>query len=88
MIEYIGSGDFTPKDKALRALKNNVPMLIAYIVAFLLAVIILSVSENGREILKKYLFNDNGLVMGYLVVSLALLWSLVYSQSLSCWALE
>ena len=68
MIEYLGSGDFTPKDKALRALKNNIPVIVAYIVAFILAVVILSVTENGREILKKYTFKIDILVMACLVV--------------------
>lgn len=37
----------------MRSLRNNVPMLIIYFVAFIVLVIVLATTENGRNALAK-----------------------------------
>ena len=51
MQEYIGAGDFTARERLMRALRNNVPFLILYFLAFILIVIVLAVTESGRKAL-------------------------------------
>lgn len=53
LMEYLASGDFTTKEKIMRSIKNNVPMLVVYLVLFIVVVIILSVTASGREALRK-----------------------------------
>jgi len=54
LIEYLSAADFSTKERVVRSLKNNVPMLVVYLVLFLIVVIILAVTESGRDALKKY----------------------------------
>lgn len=53
LIEYLAAGDFTFKERMMRSIRNNVPMLIVYLVLFVIVVVILSVTESGREALRK-----------------------------------
>jgi hypothetical protein len=53
LMEYLASGDFTTKEKLMRSVKNNIPMLLVYFVLFIIVVIILAVTESGREALAK-----------------------------------
>jgi len=53
LMEYLASGDFTTREKIMRSIKNNVPMLVVYLVLFIVVVIILSVTASGREALRK-----------------------------------
>lgn len=51
--EYLAAGDFTKRERAMRSIRNNVPFLIVYFVAFLVIVIWLAATEAGREALDK-----------------------------------
>lgn len=51
LMEYLAAGDFTFRERFMRALRNNIPLLICYFVAFVVVVIILAVTEKGREAL-------------------------------------
>lgn len=51
--EYLAAGDFTTTEKVMRSLRNNVPLLIIYFVAFILLVIVLATTESGRTALAK-----------------------------------
>ncbi len=53
LIEYLGAADFTVKERLLRSIRNNVPMLVIYMVVFVLVILILAVTESGREALEK-----------------------------------
>lgn len=53
LMEYLSAADFTVKERLIRSLRNNVPMLLVYVVLFLIVVIILAVTESGREALRK-----------------------------------
>jgi hypothetical protein len=53
MQEYIGAGDFTARERFMRALRNNVPFLILYFIAFIVIVIVLAVTESGRKALQR-----------------------------------
>lgn len=53
LMEYLSAADFTVKERFIRSLRNNVPMLLVYVVLFLIVVIILAVTESGREALRK-----------------------------------
>ena len=48
LMEYLSAADFTVKERLIRSLRNNVPMLLVYVVLFLIVVIILAVTESGR----------------------------------------
>ena len=50
-MEYLAAGDFTFRERIMRALRNNIPLLIVYFVAFIVVIIILAVTEKGREAL-------------------------------------
>jgi uncharacterized membrane protein len=52
-MEYLAAGDFTFRERFMRALRNNIPLLICYFVAFVVVVIILAVTEKGREALQQ-----------------------------------
>lgn len=51
LMEYLAAGDFTFGEKFMRAIRNNIPLLIVYFVAFIIVIIILAVTEAGREAL-------------------------------------
>ncbi len=53
LMEYLASGDFTRRERFMRALKNNIPILVVYLVLFVVVVIVLAVTESGREALRK-----------------------------------
>lgn len=50
-MEYLAAGDFTPRERFLRSLRNNIPILIIYFVAFICVIIVLAVTETGRTAL-------------------------------------
>jgi hypothetical protein len=53
LMQYLEAGDFTMTEKLMRALKNVVPYLIIYFLAFIAIVIILAVTESGRKALEQ-----------------------------------
>lgn len=79
LMEYLASGDFTPKERFMRALKNNIPILIVYLVLFIVVVIVLAVTESGREALRKYLFPLNPFSEGIVgcIIGLGLVFGLL-----------
>ena len=52
-MEYLAAGDFTARERIMRSLRNNIPIMIVYFVAFIIVVIVLAVTETGREALEK-----------------------------------
>jgi hypothetical protein len=54
--EYLAAGDFTTKERVMRSLRNNIPILVIFFVTFIVIVIILAFTETGRQALKKYIF--------------------------------
>lgn len=46
--EYLAAGDFTAKERFMRSLRNNIPLMIVYFVTFIIIVIVLAVTESGR----------------------------------------
>ena len=49
--EYLAAGDFTAKERFMRSLRNNIPLMIVYFVTFIIIVIVLAVTESGRQAL-------------------------------------
>jgi hypothetical protein len=52
-MEYLSAADFTFKERLMRSIRNNIPMLVVYLVLFIVVVIILAVTPTGREALRK-----------------------------------
>eukprot|EP00347_Sterkiella_histriomuscorum_P011527 403372114 len=52
LMEYLSAADFTFKERMMRSIRNNVPMLVVYLVLFVVVVIILAVTKSGREALQ------------------------------------
>ena len=53
IIEYIGAGDFSKKEKIMRSLRANVPFYVIYFVIFIIVVIVLAFTDSGQQALKK-----------------------------------
>ena len=53
MQEYLAAGDFTTKERVMRSLRNNIPMLLIFFVTFIIIVICLAFTESGRKALEK-----------------------------------
>jgi hypothetical protein len=51
--EYLAAGDFTVKERVMRSLRNNIPLLIIYFVAFIIIIIVLAFTDSGRKALQK-----------------------------------
>ena len=51
--EYLAAGDFTVKERVMRSLRNNIPLLVIYFVAFIIIIIILAFTDSGRKALQK-----------------------------------
>ena len=51
LVEYLAAGDFTAKERVMRSMRNNVPLMILYFVTFIIIVICLAVTETGRAAL-------------------------------------
>jgi len=49
--EYVAAGDFTVKERVMRSLRNNIPLLVIYFVTFIIIVIVLAFTESGRKAL-------------------------------------
>jgi uncharacterized membrane protein len=47
-MEYLAAGDFNARERVMRSIRNNIPVLIIYFVAFIAVIIILAVTEKGR----------------------------------------
>ncbi len=80
-IEFLSAGDFKVKEKLLRSAKNILPNIIFYVVFFLVAIVILSFTESGRESLKKDgvlgCIIGLSLVLGLMIIVLLLGYGLV-----------
>jgi peptidoglycan/LPS O-acetylase OafA/YrhL len=55
--EYLAAGDFTRRERIMRSLRNNIPLLLVYFVTFIIIMIVLAVTEKGQQALKKYEIN-------------------------------
>lgn len=44
LIEYLAAADFTFKERVMRSIRNNIPMLVVYLVLFVVVIIILAVT--------------------------------------------
>jgi len=53
MNGFLSAGDFTAKERLLRAIRNNIPMMLIYFVAFIAIIIILLSTVSGRVALEK-----------------------------------
>jgi hypothetical protein len=51
--EYLAAGDFTVKERVMRSLRNNIPLLVIYFVAFIIIIIVLAFTDSGRKALQK-----------------------------------
>lgn len=49
--EYLAAGDFTVKERVMRSLRNNIPLLLIYFVTFIIIVIVLAFTDSGRKAL-------------------------------------
>ncbi len=49
--EYLAAGDFTMKERVMRSLRNNIPLLVIYFVTFIIIVIVLAFTDSGRKAL-------------------------------------
>ena len=49
--EYLAAGDFTVKERVMRSLRNNIPLLVIYFVAFIIIIIVLAFTDSGRNAL-------------------------------------
>ena len=49
--EYLAAGDFTVKERVMRSLRNNIPLLVIYFVAFTIIIIVLAFTDSGRKAL-------------------------------------
>ena len=49
--EYLAAGDFTMKERVMRSLRNNIPLLVIYFVTFIVIVIVLAFTDSGRKAL-------------------------------------
>lgn len=49
--EYLAAGDFTRKERIIRSLRNNIPLLLVYFVTFIIILIVLGVTEQGQKAL-------------------------------------
>ena len=49
--EYLAAGDFTRKERIIRSLRNNIPLLLVYFVTFIIILIVLGVTEPGQKAL-------------------------------------
>ena len=49
--EYLAAGDFTVKERVMRSLRNNIPLLVIYFVAFIIIIIVLAFTDSGRKAL-------------------------------------
>ena len=49
--EYLAAGDFTMKERVMRSLRNNIPLLVIYFVAFMIIIIVLAFTDSGRKAL-------------------------------------
>jgi len=45
--EYLAAGDFTRRERIMRSLRNNIPLLLVYFVTFIIIMIVLAVTEKG-----------------------------------------
>ena len=51
--EYLAAGDFSRKERVMRSLRNNIPLILIYFVTFIIIVVCLAVTESGRVALQK-----------------------------------
>jgi hypothetical protein len=51
--EYLAAGDFTRRERLMRSLRNNIPLLLIFFLAFIIILICLAFTENGRKALAK-----------------------------------
>ena len=51
--EYLAAGDFTRRERLMRSLRNNIPLLLIFFLAFIIILICLAFTEKGREALAK-----------------------------------
>ena len=51
--EYLAAGDFTAKERVLRSLRNNIPLIIIYFTLFIIIVVCLAFTESGRVALQE-----------------------------------
>ena len=49
--EYLAAGDFTMKERVMRSLRNNIPLMVIYFVTFIVIVIVLAFTDSGRKAL-------------------------------------
>jgi hypothetical protein len=49
--EYLAAGDFTVKERVMRSLRNNIPLLVIYFATFIIIVIVLAFTDSGRKAL-------------------------------------
>lgn len=47
ITNYLAAGDFTVRERFMRSLRNNIPVMIIYFVAFIAIVVALAVTESG-----------------------------------------
>jgi hypothetical protein len=47
----LAAGDFTVKERVMRSLRNNIPLLVIYFVTFIIIVIVLAFTDSGRKAL-------------------------------------
>ena len=50
--EYLAAGDFTRRERIIRSLRNNIPLLLVYFVTFIIILIVLGVTEQGQKALE------------------------------------
>jgi hypothetical protein len=43
--EYLAAGDFTRRERVLRSLRNNIPLLLVYFVTFIIILIVLASTD-------------------------------------------
>jgi LMBR1-like membrane protein len=51
--EYLAAGDFTRRERLMRSLRNNIPLMLVYFVTFIIIVIVLASTESGQAALAK-----------------------------------
>lgn len=51
--EYLAAGDFTRRERLMRSLRNNIPLLLIFFLAFIIILICLAFTEKGRIALAK-----------------------------------
>lgn len=70
MNNYLAAGDFTVRERIMRSIRNNIPVMIIYFVAFIAIVVALAVTESGQKALE-----NNG-IMGC-IIGLSLVFGLL-----------